>query len=226
MRIRSWGGAGLLGVLVGLLLLPGAGHAQDKRLTLHSKSEFRIQGDATVRHFTCAAERVDGYARFPAARDTLPDTVPEQQTEVVVRVPVRAFDCGNDRMTRDLQETLNMEDHPEIRFELIHATVGAPTDSARQWRTVNAIGALSISGTKRVVRLEAAGHALDANHFRLRGCTPLRMTHFNVDPPSKVFGLIKVKDRVEAQFDLLAYTSSTGSAAALDSLRLRSLPSC
>lgn len=217
--------AGLLTVLIGLLLLPGAGYAQDRRLTLHPKSEFRIRGDATVRHFTCAVERVEGYARLPAARDTLPDAVPEEQTEVVVRVPVRAFDCGNDRMTRDLQETLNMEDHPEIRFELIHATVGAPADSARQWRTVSAIGALSISGTKRVVRLEAAGHALDANHFRLRGCTPLRMTHFNVDPPSKVFGLIKVKDRVEAQFDLLAYTSSTGPAA-LDSLRLRSLPSC
>jgi polyisoprenoid-binding protein YceI len=226
MRIRSWLMGGLAGVLATLLLVPGTAQAQDKRLALHPKSEFQIQGDATVRHFTCAVERVDGRARFPAARDTVPDTVPEQQTEVVVRVPVKGFDCGNNRMTEDLQETLNMEDHPEIRFELIHATVGAPTDSARQWRTVNAIGALSISGTKRVVRLEAAGHALDANHFRLRGCTPLKMTDFNVDPPSKVFGLIKVKDRVEAQFDLLAYTSTDGSAAALDSIQLRSPPSC
>lgn len=225
MCIRAWTVGGLVGLLVGFLLLSGPARAQETRLVLHPKSQFQIQGNASIRTFTCAVQQVDGQARFPAARDTVPDTVPEQQTEVVVQMPVRAFDCGNDRMTDDLQEALDMKDHPEIRFELIHATVGAPTDTARQWRTVNAIGALSISGTKRVVRLEAAGYALDANHFRLRGCTPLKMTDFNVEPPSKAFGLIRVKDRIEAQFDLLAYAAD-GSAAGLDSFQLDSPPSC
>ena len=225
MCIRAWTVGGLVGLLVGFLLLPGPARAQETRLVLHPKSQFQIQGNASIRTFTCAVQQVDGQARFPAARDTVPDTVPEQQTEVIVQMPVQAFDCGNDRMTDDLQEALDMKDHPEIRFELIHATVGAPTDTARQWRTVNAIGALSISGTKRVVRLEAAGYALDANHFRLRGCTPLKMTDFNVEPPSKAFGLIRVKDRVEAQFDLLAYAAD-GSAAGLDSFQLDSPPSC
>lgn len=225
MCIRAWTVGGLVGLLVGFLLLSGPALAQETRLVLHPKSQFQIQGNASIRTFTCAVQQVDGQARFPAARDTVPDTVPEQQTEVVVQMPVQAFDCGNDRMTDDLQEALDMKDHPEIRFELIHATVGAPTDTARQWRTVNAIGALSISGTKRVVRLEAAGYALDANHFRLRGCTPLKMTDFNVEPPSKAFGLIRVKDRIEAQFDLLAYAAD-GSAAGLDSFQLDSPPSC
>lgn len=225
MGIRAWTIGGLVGLLAGLLLLPGGTRAQQTRLSLHPNSKFQIRGNASIRNFTCVVERVEGRARLPAARDTVPDTVPEQQTEVVVQVPVRAFDCGNDRMTDDLQETLKMEAHPEIRFELIHATVGAPTDTARQWRTVHAIGALSISGTKRVVRLEAVAHAFDAQHFRLRGCTPLRMTHFNVEPPSKAFGLIRVKDRVEAQFDLLAYAEG-GSTAALDSVEVHEPPSC
>ncbi len=249
MRIRAWTIGGLVGLLAGLLLLSGPARTQDlsrtqdlartqdrardqdstrteeMRLVLHPKSQFQIRGNASIRSFTCAVQQVDGRARLPAQRDTVPDTVPEQQTEVVVQMPVQAFDCGNGRMTDDLQEALNMEEHPEIRFELIHATVGAPTDTSRQWRKVNAIGALSISGTKRVVRLEAIGHALDASHFRLRGCTPLKMTDFNVDPPSKAFGLIRVKDRVEAQFDLLAYAAD-GSAATLDSFSLDSPPSC
>ena len=225
MRIRAWTIGGLVGLLAGLLLLPGPARAQETRLALHPKSQFQIRGNASIRTFTCVVQQVDGRARLPTARDTVPDTVPEQQTEVIVEMPVQAFDCGNDRMTDDLQEALDMDDHPEIRFELIHASVGAPTDSARQWRTVNAIGALSISGTKRVVRLEAVGHALDANHFRLRGCTPLKMTDFKVEPPSKAFGLIRVKDRVEAQFDLFAYAEE-GSAAALDSLQRHSPPSC
>ncbi|MFP4227191.1 MAG: YceI family protein [Salinivenus sp.] len=225
MRTHMWRIGGLIGLLVGLLLFPDPTLAQDKRLTVHPSSQFQIQGNATVRNFTCVVEQVEGRAHLPAPRDTLRETVPKQQTQAVVQVPVRAFDCGNDRMTDDLQETLKMEEHPEIRFELVHATVGAPTDTAGQWRTINAIGALTISGKKRLVRLEAVGHALDAHHFRLRGCKPLKMTDFNVEPPKKAFGLIRVKDRVEAQFDLLAYTRE-GSAAALDSLRLGSPPTC
>ncbi|MFO8099071.1 MAG: YceI family protein [Salinibacter sp.] len=225
MRTQAWSIGSLIGLVIGLLLFPDPALGQEKRLTVHAKSQFQIQGNATVRNFTCVVEQVQGRARLPAPRDTIPETVAKRQTQAIVQVPVQEFDCGNDRMTDDLQETLKMDEHPEIRFDLVHATVGAPTDTARQWRTVNAIGALTISGKKRLVRLEAAGYALDAEHFRLRGCKPLEMTDFNVDPPKKAFGLIRVKDRVEAQFDLLAYTEE-GSAAALDSLRLRSPPTC
>jgi hypothetical protein len=223
--VRRWVVASVL-VVLGVGLLPLDAAAQ-KRLVIHGKSQFWIQGEATTHDFTCAVDRVEGHATLPPARDSIPETATrEQQTEVVVTVPVQAFDCGNDRMTRDLQETLEMEAHPDIQFELIHATVGAAVDTTLRWRRVKILGALTVAGTKRVTSLRAVGRALDAHRFRVRGCHPIRMTHFNIEPPTKAFGLIKVKNRVEVQFDLLAHTRSMDGEAPFGHLAVDESPSC
>lgn len=214
---------GLLGLLC--LLLPASAAAQ-LEVRPHPNSRFWIQGDATVRTFTCVVTGIKGTARLPPAQDSLPTRADGEQTEVLVRVPVRAVDCGNSRMTRDLQETLKMKEHPEIRFQLVHATVGEPADTSAQWRRVDALGPLTIAGTKRLTRLHAAARAYDDEHFRLRGCLPIRMTYFNIDPPTKAFGLIRVKNRVEVQFDLLARAASAEASTTLDTISLTDPPSC
>lgn len=214
---------GLLGLVV--LVAPEITSAQ-LRLTPHPNSRFWIQGDATVREFTCAVDRVEGSARLPAEQDSIPTETDDEGTEVVVRVPVEAVDCGNSRMTSDLQETLKMEEHPTIRFELVHATLKGRTDTSAQWRRVEALGPLTVAGTKRLTRLQVAAHALDDEHFRLRGCVPIRMTYFNIEPPTKAFGLIKVKNRVEVQFDLLAQKNSADNRSPFDTISLTNPPSC
>jgi polyisoprenoid-binding protein YceI len=200
--------------------------AQNTQLTVHPKSHFWIQGRATGLSFTCRVPQVDGRATLHLPDDSLAASADEAQTEVIVTVPVKAFDCGRDGMTRDLQETLNMEDHPQIRFELIHATVTSETDTSAQWRRVEVLGALTIAGTKRLTRLHAAGRALDENRFRVRGCHPIRMTYYNVEPPAKALGLVKVKNRVEVQFDLLAHTTGHPEPPSFDSVTIGDPPSC
>lgn len=219
-------GAFLLGTLgLALLMLP-SGVAAQIELKPHPNSRFWVHGDATIREFTCSVGRVEGTGHFPAAPDSVPSETDDDRAEAVVRVPVKAFDCGNSRMTRDLQETLEMKDHPEIRFELVHATRGARTDTSTQWRRIDALGPLTIAGTKRLIRVTAAAQAIDEQHFRVRGCVPIRMTYFNIDPPSKAFGLIRVKDRIEVQFDLLAHTESADAPSPFDTISLTNPPSC
>lgn len=207
-----------------LLLLPLWASAQH-RLTPHPDSQFWIQGDATVRTFTCVATGVDGSAQLPAAKDSV-SADESAQTSVVVQVPIKSIDCGNSRMTSDLQETLKMKEHPKIRFELVHGTMGGRTDSSAQWRRIDALGPLTVAGTKRLTKLDAAAKALDDEHFRLRGCLPIRMTYFGIEPPTKAFGLIKVKNRVEVQYDLLAQTASAETSAPFDTISRTNPPSC
>ncbi|MFB6232263.1 MAG: YceI family protein [Salinibacter sp.] len=216
--------------IVGGLSLAGSAHwalGQNNQLTVHSKSRFWIQGEATTHDFTCQVLSVDGSARLPPTRDPISASTSVEAPEVRVTVPVEAFDCGNRRMTRDLQETLKMKAHPKIRFELVHASVEKrDPDASAQWRTIEALGALTIAGTKRLIRLRAKGQAVDKNHFRVRGCKPIRMSYFGVEPPTKALGLIRVKNRVEVQFDLLARPKGTSGAAPFDTLALGSPPSC
>jgi polyisoprenoid-binding protein YceI len=222
--------SGRIATLLGLLSLVMLGFPGDTapqlHLAPHPDSRFWIQGDATVRNFTCVVNRIEGSARLPAAQDSVPTETDEEDMKVVVRVPIEAIDCGNSRMTSDLQETLKMETHPNIRFELVHATMKGRTDTSGQWRHVEVLGPLTIAGTKRLKRLQASVRALDEQHFRIRGCLPIRMTYFRIDPPSTAFGLIKVKNRVEVQFDLLAQTTDADGPNPLDTLSLTTPPSC
>jgi hypothetical protein len=52
------------------------------------------------------------------------------------------------------------------------------------------------------------------------------MTYFGIDPPSKALGLIKVKNRVEVQFDLLAYVPEQGPPPAFDTITNKPPPTC
>lgn len=178
--------------------------AQSRHLTVHEKSRFWVQGEASVKSFTCVVNRVEGKARLSTDRERLSTVADEQQVTVTVTVPVSAFDCGKEGMTEDLQETLQMEEHPEIRFELVHARAGPVTDSSAQWQNIEVLGPLTIAGTKRLLRYHAVGRTYGPNHARARGCKTIKMTYFGIEPPTKAFGLIKVDDRIDVKFDLLA----------------------
>lgn len=217
----------LIGAVVGALLAgPGEAGAQGKELTVHPKSQFWIQGEATTHTFTCSVNEVKGTAHLPADPDSVRTEAVQQQAEVSVMVPVRAFECGNARMTDDLKETLRAEEHPLIRFELVDASVGAASDTSGGWRPVRALGPLTIAGTKRLMRIEAVARALDADHFHLRGCTPIRMTYFGIEPPTKALGLIRVKNRVEVQVDLFAQSASPESDSLFSEVAQKERPSC
>lgn len=199
---------------------------QGSHLAVHPKSRFWIQGKASSINFTCRVGRVDGRAEIPPARTTRAVSQTNRRPEVVVRVPVMAFDCGNSRMTKDLQEALRMASYPEIRFELVHATVEKGSDRPDEWYTVHALGALTIAGTKRLVQVQAEGRALDRHRFQMRGCKPIRMTYFNIEPPTRALGLIKVKNRVVVQFDLLAHAPSETSSSPFEVVSVEEAPPC
>lgn len=232
MPVSLWNIVAGTCLIVGLLLAPEVAGAQaeqldsEMRLEPHSDSRFWIQGRATGRSFACEVGRVEGSARLSSQASS---SASDDPATAVVSVPIEAFDCGNDRMTRDLQETLRMEEHPEIRFELVDARVVDETvddSTPSSWHPVEALGTLTIAGTKRLMRIQATVRALDEAHFRLRGCTPIRMTYFGIDPPTKALGLIRVHNEVEVQFDLLAQPEEGSTDAPFDSLEQLPPPSC
>ncbi len=221
-------------VVAGLLLCSGGvleagAQGQGTQIRVHPDSRFWIQGEATTHAFTCVVKRVEGEATLPPARTVRSSTSDrasqrERQPQAIVRVPVKAFDCGKRMMTKDLQETLEMEEHPTIRLELVHATVGDPVPGRPDWRQIEVLGTLTIAGKKRLRRIHLTGRAFDKRRFRVRGCHAIRMTYFGIEPPTKALGLIKVKNRVEVQFDLFAHAADLQAGRAFDSSTTENRP--
>src|SRR5262249_37064882 len=114
-------------------------------------------------------------------------------------VPVAALRSGKPALDRNLLRALRAAEHPEIRFRLTHASVAATTGDTA---TASADGALRVAGQERAIRVEGrlvrsrAGVWLDGRH-------ELRMSEYEVKPPTMMMGTLKVHDPVVVHFRLL-----------------------
>ena len=225
---------GVTGLVAGLALLsPSVCHAQLQYVP-SGDSRVWIEGTSTVNDFTCSTQQIEGHAWLglqvqkqstPAAESrTALDTTgsqssPASEAPVVrARVPVRALDCGKRRQNEDLYEAMKASEHPTIRYEIVKAEVVAAPDTSRDHYVVDAIGHLTIAGETRTVRLTLDGRRLDDGHIHARGSLPMQMTNFNVDPPTAMLGLIRVRDSITVHFDITAAPTgpATGSSSGRD----------
>lgn len=167
-----------------------------------------IEGRSTVNQFTCTATRLAGQGMVEADGTIIGQLI----------VPVRGFDCGRAAMNRDLQEALQADRFPEIRFEpeRVEMLEQPAADSGR----LDVAGALTIAGTTRRVRLTVTGQLLPSGRAHLTGSLPLKLTDFNVKPPTALLGLIRVHDRIAVHFELVVQPVSAQpcAVAVVDSL--------
>lgn len=209
---------GLIGLLIGLAGLPVQWCTAQTQYVPEDDSRVWIEGTSTVNDFTCSTRQIEGRARLAletaSAASPSPDTTRAPQRAaptayadpptVLARVPVRALDCGKRRQNRDLYEAMKASDHPEIHYEIVKANVVASPDSSRNHYVLEAIGNLTIAGETRTVRLTLRGRRLDDGRVHAQGTLPVQMTHFNVDPPTAMLGLIRVRDEITVHFDVTA----------------------
>lgn len=214
----------LILAVVGLWIAAPATAQEGTSFDLLKESRFWIQGSTTVNSFTCHVEAVRGDGVVPrVSTSAVPVSLRESAS---LAVPVQKFDCGNERMSSDLRETLDAQDHPAITFRLDKVeSIEPPAETATEWYRLQVLGALSIAGTERLVRISAWGRAVNDDVYRVTGCKDLKMTYFGIDPPTKFMSLVKVRDQIEVHFDLLVETPRTMSSA-LASHSLSNPPQC
>lgn len=162
------------------------------------ESELYIEGDATLRDYSCQADTLEASVRFPDSA-----AVSNQVPEVRLSIRVRAFECGLRPMNRDLYQALKAEQHPSIEFQLRTVQRVGPADSTG-WHPVRILGDLTIAGQTRTVQVDLMGRYLSNNEVRVRGAHTISMGAFGVEPPTALGGLIRAKDSVTVRFDLQA----------------------
>lgn len=116
----------------------------------------------------------------------------------ILDIPVSNFDCHHKIMTKDLQKTLKMNQHP-LMFIDIKSLDKLPED-AIQSGSVGDIH-ISLAGTKVKYQLQfkAKKHQ---NHIEFIGKRYILFSDFGLIPPSKLGGAIKVKDQLEVEVKL------------------------
>jgi polyisoprenoid-binding protein YceI len=202
MRLRTGTYKGFSAwILAGVLLLAGATGAESQtRLDLTDESRLWIEGSSSVNTFTCVAGEVDGGGLFREVPDSA-------LVEAELRVPVRRFDCGKDRMNKDMYAALKAKDYPEIHFRLEDVDLEEPAAGAGTY-SLQVTGQLTIAGTERTFELPVEALQSADGTYRAAGRLPLLMSDFGIDPPTALLGLIKAHNEITVCFDLVATADS------------------
>jgi hypothetical protein len=119
-----------------------------------------------------------------------------------LNIPVTTFRCGNRVMESDMRRALQADRYANVRFVFreVHGGIRHDLDSGRYHAMV--AGDLTLAGKTRAIEVDVSAERLSPASFRIRAVLPLRMTDFDITPPSALFGAIRARNHLTVRFDL------------------------
>lgn len=153
-----------------------------KDYLLVSTKQFTVQGTTSIGGFECNYDM--------KAKDTLFFNQPDRTAKIVHTVPVKSFGCGNFMLNNDFRKTLKEKEYPTVRIELSNFKKSAENYSCDL--TLNLVGRQK---TYRNLLLKN-----DKN--LLNGSITLHFSDFNLVPPKKIGGMIKIKEEITLSVSL------------------------
>ncbi len=119
-----------------------------------------------------------------------------------IKYSIEDFKCPLSAMTKDLRSILKADQQPYLSLILESIAIGSHNEDFEEL-DVTAVATISIAGVKRKISIE---DGIVTNHssasLTLEGATKILLTDFNIEPPTKFLGLIKIKDEVNIEFEV------------------------
>lgn len=198
-------------ILVGSILLIVMGFAPTRergvlihRFVVQPESKLTIDGKTNVNSFQCAITQYFG-------RDTLVLQEGGRNrrpvfTKGFVGLEAASFDCGMAVMTNDFGKTIKSKEYPFIYIEFISFEKGSGTQlSGGKFKGKIKI---SLGGVTRPFDVDCIIEAKESGLIHLQGGREFTFSDFNLQPPTKMMGMVKVNDALVVNFHLVLMLDS------------------
>ena len=181
-------------VLLSLLSATSPVRAEPKTyVVVPARSQVMFEASFPLGDFRGTTEEVRG--EFQADLENIPAGIRGSVT-----VNPASLKTGIDLRDRDLQTTLEVDKHPQIRFTVREVRASFPSLAERADTQLVIEGELSIHGVDRPIILTGRAQVRDGQVW-VRGDGTLKMTDYGISPPRKFF--LSVGDQTRASFDVL-----------------------
>lgn len=161
-------------------------------------SEIKVEGSSNVHDWNIKATEISGTARIN-------DQDGPSINRLTVTVQVKGLKSGKDGMDKKTYEALEADKHPVIKYRLIE--VQEVTKQGQHWN-VTAEGKLYVSGTEKNITLTARASPYKEG-FRFEGNTTFKMTDYNVEPPTAMWGSVYAYDKITVHYNVVFVKSKT-----------------
>lgn len=113
---------------------------------------------------------------------------------------VRAFDCNNAIMTKDLRKTLKADQFPNLVIKFI--SLGNHPDLSEKETSIKGSVTIAIAGITKRFDIDYRCIPSGSNTINLIGSKQVNFSDFNIIPPRKLGGMIQTNDALAVEFIL------------------------
>ena len=156
-----------------------------------------ITGGSTLHDWKVKAEEVKD---FPSSLEV----TSQEQFDIngfSFAVVVKSMDGGRGpSMNNKIYKALMADTHPEILFRQKSSAQFSLSESEGGW-SASIEGTVNMVGQEREIEVVAKGEAQE-NSIIFTGAIPLKLSDFDIEPPSAMFGQIQTKDDIVVHFEL------------------------
>jgi hypothetical protein len=125
---------------------------------------------------------------------------PDILRDVAIRIPVEGIISEDGSIiTKKTQEAFKSNQYPDITYQFEKAKIEV---DKRDSVTIVTSGDLSMAGVSKPIDLVAKGVKLANGEYRLRITKKLKMTDFNIPPPTILLGTLRAGNEITLDFDL------------------------
>lgn len=174
--------AGLIAALILLIMNLPEVNAQEE-YHLISGSQITIEGTSNLHDWETHTESIRGDAQLKVEKGQV-----ESVGDVKVNIPVKSIESGKNIMDNKTFDALKGNKYPNISFVMNKVETTTPDK-------VSIVGNLNIAGVSHPVKINA-DYSIHGQTVQFQGKLPVRMSQFNIDPPTALFGTLKTKDEV------------------------------
>lgn len=172
------------------------------RFIVQPASRLTIHGKTNLNAFQCATAQYVG-------RDTLVLIEGSRRKPFFekgyVGLDAASFDCGMQVMTNDFNKTIKAEAYPAIFIEFI-SFERIPVYTAQD--QFKGRVKISLAGITKTFQMDCTIEPKETGLIHLRGTRTFSFSDFNLEPPQKMMGLIKVDDQLRVAFHLILLLDS------------------
>jgi polyisoprenoid-binding protein YceI len=158
------------------------------------KNKIIIKGTSNLHDWKMEVEDINGNMDAD-----IKDNKIESINSLTLNVNVNSIKSGKSLMDKKAYYALKSELYPEIHFSLSGISDIIINNKGQ---LVTANGILSIAGIKKSIQIKAIGSTYNNGDLGFTGSKSLKMSDFNIMPPTAIFGTLKTGDSIVVEFDI------------------------
>lgn len=175
-------------ILFSLVIGWGLSQAQEQvAFEIEPSSQMTISGTSSLHDWESTVNEISGTASVIIQQAEITDI-----RDLMVSIPIKGIKSGKSIMDGKTYKALLEEQYPAILFK----GMGVEKSGVNKLK-IN--GELSIAGVKRDIQIPVE-YQLKGEKLTVSGSINLKMTDFNIDPPTALMGTLKTGDEIKISF--------------------------